>query len=66
MEGPGNSIISKVTGDDAFSFLHSLARSKRCHRVVQDAGYRFDLNDVKGPWKSQEMEKKEENCSVLM
>lgn len=30
MEGPGNSIISQVTGDDAFPFLGSVARSKRC------------------------------------
>lgn len=30
MEGPGNSIIGQVTGDDAFPFLGSVARSKRC------------------------------------
>lgn len=36
MEGPGNSIISKVTGDDAFSFLSSLPRSEECHGVAQE------------------------------
>lgn len=60
MEGPGNSIISEVTGDDAFPFLGSVARSKRCHRVAQGG---FHLNDVKGLWKSSEIEKG--NCSIL-
>lgn len=36
MEGLGNSIISEVTGDDAFSFLSSPARSERCHGEVQE------------------------------
>lgn len=42
MEEPGNSIISKVTGDDSFSFLSFLARSG------SSGGDGFDLNDVKG------------------
>lgn len=62
MEGPGNSIISQVTGDDAFPFLGSVARSKRCRGVARGEG-RFDLNDVKGLWKSREIEKG--NCSIL-
>lgn len=36
MEGPGNSIISEVTGDDAFPFLGSPARSKRCRGVARE------------------------------
>lgn len=65
MEGPGNSIISQVTGDDAFPFLGSVARSKRCRGVAHGVcgGGRFDLNDVKGLWKSREIEKG--NCSIL-
>lgn len=36
MQGPGNSIISKVTGDDASSSLSSPARSEGCHGVVRE------------------------------
>lgn len=66
MEGPGNSIISQVTSDDAFPFLGSVARSKICRGVAHGVcgGGRFDLNDVKGLWKSREIEKG--NCSILM
>lgn len=38
MEGPGNSIISEVTGDDPFFLfllLSSPTRSERCHGVVR-------------------------------
>lgn len=63
MEGPGNSIISQVTGDDAFPFLGSVARSKRRRRVARVWGGRFDLNDVKGLWKSGKTERG--NCSML-
>lgn len=58
MGGPGNSIISQVTGDDAFPFLGSVARSKRRRRVARVLwGGRFDLNDVKGLWKSGKTER---------
>lgn len=69
MEGPGNSIISEVTGDDAFfPFSSSLFAGKVREVSRSGAADRSDLNDVKGLRKSKEIEmgKRRQRADVIV